>query len=278
MTASAQPPRTRAWIGPWRPGNRVGRAVLRWAGAADPVVSARWWPAVAAAVGAVPLLAGYAAGSSLHQLLTAILLAPLFLACLTRDRLGRAVGVVAVAFGAHSALAIVLSARDPVGAAAILPGAAAYWERTWLWVSTGEDAEYRWATWGPAHALLLVGVPVSAYTSFGVIPLAHGFEQVDLMNYYVGRLAALSESPARAVVFGWHPWSVLRGLAYTVLVFEVASWSLERLSGRVLSTRRRRVSRWVAGIGLAVADAAAKLALAPLVREQLSANLGPGAV
>jgi hypothetical protein len=278
MSAPAHPPRGRAWVWPWRPGDRVGRTVLRWAAAAAPVVSSRWWPAAAAAVGAVPLLAGYAAGSSLHQPLTALLIAPLFLACVTGDRLGRAVGVVVVALGVHSALAIVLSARDPAGAAAILPGAAAYWDRTWLWVATGEDAEYRWATWGPAHALLLIGVPVSAYTSFGVIPFAHGVEQVDLMNYYVGRLAALSESPARAVVFGWHPWSVLRGLAYTVLVFEVASWSLERLSGRVLSTRRRRLGRWAAGLGLAGADAVAKLALAPLVREQLCSNLGPGAV
>ena len=273
MATPAPPASGRAWVWPWRPGDRVGRAAFRCAVAADPVVSGRWWPVVATAAGAVPLLAGYAAGSALHQPAAAVLLAPLFLACLARDRLGRAVAVVAVAFGAHSALAIVLSARDPVGAAAVLPGAAAYWERTWLWVATGRDVEYRWTTWAPAHALLLVGVPASAYTSFGVIPFAYGFEQVDLMNYYVGRLAAVSESPARAVVFGWHPWSVLRGLAYTVLVFEVSSWSLERLSGRPLSTSRRRAGRWAVGIGLALADAAVKLALAPVVREQLFANL-----
>lgn len=190
---------------------------------------------------------------------------------------GRRPRQAGVAFGAHSALAILLSARDPAGAAAVLPGAAAYWERTWLWVSTGEDVEYRWSVWAPVHALMLAGVPASAYPSFGVVPFAYGFEQVDLMNYYVGRLAAVSESPAVAVLFGWHPWSVLRGLAYTVLVFEAASWSLERLTGRPLSTRRRRIARWSAGVGLAVADAVVKLALSPFIREQLFANLGPGA-
>ncbi|MDB5306505.1 MAG: hypothetical protein JWO38_707 [Gemmataceae bacterium] len=264
------------WVWPWRPGGQVGRVVLRWAGAADPLTFGRWWPAAAAAVGAVPILLGYAAGSALHQPATAVLITPLFLACLARDRLGRAVGVVALVFGAHSAVAIVLSARDPAGAAAVLPGSEAYWQRTWLWVSTGEDLEYRWAEWLPAHALLLLVVPLGAYTSFGTVPLATGLEQVDLMNYYVGRLAAVSESPAGAVLFGWHPWSVLRGLAYTVLVFEVASWSLERLSGRPLSTRRRRARRWVCGIGLALLDGAAKFALSPVIRDQLFANLLPG--
>jgi hypothetical protein len=267
-----------AWIWPWRPGERVGRAILRWTAAADPVVSARAWPLVAAVVGAVPVLAGYAVGSPLHQPLTALLMAPLFLACLARDRLGRAVGVVGVVFVAHSAVAVALSASDPAGSAAILPGAAAYWDRTWLWVSTGADHEYRWTGWAPAHALQLVVVPALGYASLGVVPFAAGLEQVDLMNYYVGRLAAASESPARAVALGWHPWSVLRGLAFTVLVFELASWSLQRLSGVTLSTRRRRLARVAAGVALAALDAAVKFALAPVVREQLFANLRPGVV
>jgi hypothetical protein len=238
-------------------------------------VFGRWWLVATIAIGALPVLIGYAAGSALHQPVTAVLLAMLFVACVARDRLGRAIGVVVTVMGTHSIVVIALSAHDPA-TSAVLPGSEAYWGRTWQWVSTGVDEEYRWAEWLPAHALLLVGVPIGAYTSFGAIPFAYGLEQVDLMNYYVGRLVAVSDSPVVAVAFGWHPWSIIRGLAYTVLVFEVASWSLGRLSGRSLSTYRRRVSRWVVGIGLAVLDGAVKFALAPVVREQLFANLQAG--
>jgi hypothetical protein len=178
--------------------------------------------------------------------------------------------------GTHSAFAIALSASDPARAAAVLPGCESYWLRTWQWVVTGEDQEYRWVNWLPAHALLLAVVPLGAYTSFGAVPFANGIEQVDLMNYYVGRLIGMSESPTLAVLLGWHPWSVLRGLAYMVLVFEIASLSLERLTGRAFSTRRRRVRRWICGLALVLLDGAVKLSLAPIIRDQLFANLGAG--
>jgi hypothetical protein len=161
----------------------------------------------------------------------------------------------------------------------MLPGAAGYWDKTWHWVRTGEDvAEYRWADWLPAHLLLLVVVPALAYPSLGLVPFAAGLQQVDLMNFYVGQLARVSDRPALAVLLGWHPWSVLRGLAYTVLVFEAASWALARVTGRPLSTPRRRAARWALGLGLAVADALAKYSLAPVVRDQLFANLDPDAL
>jgi hypothetical protein len=264
------------WIWPWRPGRRVGRQLLRWADAVAPIALGRRWALAAIAVGAVPALVGYLCGSTLHQPATALLLALLFFACLARDRLGRAIGLVTLVIGAHSAVVIALSARDPAGAAVILPGSEAYWQRTWSWIATGEDQEYRWSEWLPAHALLLVVVPLGAYTSFGAIPFASGIEQVDLMNFYVGRLAAMSESPTLAVVLGWHPWSVVRGVAYTVLVFEVASWSLERLSGCPLSTRKRRTQRWMCGISLVLLDGVVKLTLSPVIRDCLFANLRPG--
>jgi hypothetical protein len=250
--------------------------VLRLADAALPLAFSRWWAALAIAAGAIPILLGYWSSSSLHQPVTALLLTPLFLSCLVRDRLGRAISLAALVIGSHSALAIALTASDPARAAAILPGSDPYWQRTWQWVLTGEDREYRWAHWLPAHALLLLVVPLGAYTSFGAVPLASGIEQVDLMNYYVGRLVAMSESPTVAVLLGWHPWSVLRGLAYTVLVFEIASLSLQGLTGRVLSTRRRRTGRWVRGLVLVLLDGAVKLSLAPIIRDQLFANLRSG--
>src|SRR3954469_1471869 len=118
--------------------------LFRLAGLARPVLAARAWPAVALLVGTLPLALGYLVGSPLHQLATALLLAPLFWACVCEDRLGQAVAVTGLVLGAHSALAIALAARDPAGAAAVLPGAAGYWDQTHHWVRTGDDPEYQW--------------------------------------------------------------------------------------------------------------------------------------
>jgi hypothetical protein len=263
----------------WLPAGRpLGDRIFRLAGVARPVMACRAWPVVAIAVGVVPLLAGYLVGSPLHQLVTGLLLAPLFWACVCEDRLGRAIAVTGLVLGAHSAVAIAIAARDPVGAAAILPGAADYWDQTRHWLQTGDDPEYQWGTWLPRHLVLFAAAIVCGVVTLGLVLFARGVEQLDLMNFYVGRMAAQSDSPLVAILCGWHPWSILRGLAYTVLVFEVASWTLSKLTGRTLSTPRRRAARWALGIGLAVADGLAKLYLAPVIRDQLIGNLHPDAV
>jgi hypothetical protein len=263
----------------WLPAGRpLGDRIFRLAGFARPVMSWRAWPIVAILVGMVPIGIGYLIGTSLHQVITGLLLAPLFWACVCEDRLGRAIALTGLVLGAHSAVAISLSACDPAGAAKILPGAADYWDQTRHWVQTGEDPEYQWANWLPAHLTLFVAAIGCGVATLGLVAFARGVEQVDLMNFYVGRMAAQSDSPIVAILCGWHPWSILRGLAYTVLVFEAASWALSRVTGRPLSTPRRRAARWALGVGLAVADGLAKLFLAPVIREQLFGNLDPYAV
>jgi hypothetical protein len=253
----------------------MGRQLLAFAGAARPLVTGWRWPFVALAAGAAPLALGYTLGTPFHQAATALLLAPLFWACVRDDRQGRAVALVVLVIGTHSALAILLSAVDPDRAARVLPGSEAYWQQTWHWVRTGDDPEYVLFTWLPTHLLLLFGVALCAYTSLGLLPFIYGIGQVDLMNFYVGRLMVASEQPALALAAGWHPWSVLRGLGYTFLVYEVASLSLERLSGVKLSTVRRRRLRWAAALGFCVADGVVKFGTLGLVREVLFTNLPP---
>jgi hypothetical protein len=69
----------------------------------------------------------------------------------------------------------------------------------------------------------------------------------------------------------------LRGTAYTVLVFAAASWVLERVTGRRISTPARHRWRFALGTGLAVADGLAKLWLAPIVRDSLAGTVWPDA-
>jgi hypothetical protein len=235
------------------------------------------WPALAVALGLGPLTLGYVLGTSLHHLLMALVLAPLFWACVCEDRLGKALLLVALVVGSHSALAIGLSAFDPAGAARVLPQADDYWQQTLHWVRTGEDAHYEPANWLPDHLLLLLGLLAASYTSLGLLPFTRGVQQLDLMNFYVGRLMACSRDPAVALAAGWHPWSFLRGLGYTLLIFEVASLSLERFSGQTLSTPQRRWLRWGVGLGCCFGDALLKLAVRDLIRSTLLSNLLPEA-
>jgi hypothetical protein len=235
----------------------------------------RSWPISALLTGTLPPTVGYAFGSALHQPVTGLLLATGCLSCVWRDQLCRALLLVAIVMGAHSCVAILLSLHDPAGAAAMLAGSQAYWEQTRTWLRTGDDPEYQLAVWLPLHLLLFGSIVIGGGLTLGVAPLVEGVQHVDLMNFYVGRLVAQSESPLRVLLFGWHPWSILRGLACTVLVFECASWTLERVTRKTVTTSSRRSTRLVLSAALAVADALTKSSLAPIVREQLYQNLWP---
>jgi hypothetical protein len=225
----------------------------------------------------IPLAASYAWAIPGHGLATSALLSPLFLACIRYDLQLRAAGILALALGGHCIFAIALTTWDPDRAASILPGAEHYWQQTVHWIRTGEDPEYELANWVPAHILLLVGLALFSYTSLGFVPFLRGIHQADLMNYYVGRLLTVSESGTTAVLVGWHVWSIMRGLAYTILIYEIASLSLERLGGRTLSSPRRRFIRLAVGLGLCAGDGIFKFFLLGPVREVLFDNLATAA-
>ncbi len=263
----------RYWVWPCRLNAPTARAILRAASFAEPLVRGLRWLPTAIAVGAIPILLASVLGTSFHQTLTGLLLVPLLLACVVQDRFVRGIAIVVTVIGVHSFIAITLSATDPERAAMILDGSAPYWERTRHWIVTGDDPEYRWRTWLPAHLQLAVGVPLTGYLSLGAIPLSIGVREVDLMNFYVGRLIATSDHPGIAIACGWHPWSIARGLGYAVLLFEVVSWSLTRMVRVELSTRRRRQFRWALGFALAILDAVLKLGISPYIRDQLFANM-----
>jgi len=228
-------------------------------------------PALAVVIGTVPVMLAAWIGSS-HQILAAALLFPLFLGSVAADRPARGLALVGLCFFAHNALTITLAAHDPAIAAA-LPEAADYWTRQRAWITTGRDPEYEVMNWLPAHAQLFGAVGLFSFLSMGFITFVQGFYEVDLMNFYVGRLVAHSDSWVPAVLLGWHPWSVLRGLCYLVFTWEIASWSLARMTGRALSTPERRLMRWLAAVGLFAADCFTKLAMLDFVRRTLASNL-----
>lgn len=272
--AAADCARRPFWIWPLRSPAAVGHPLLRGAersGGAFASVPRCLLAGVL--VGAVPPLLAYALSLPVAHVLTALLLVCLLAAAAVRDTTAGAVGVVAVAIVAQSAVNVSLAAADPEGLAAVLPSGRAYWEESRHWIVTGENPEYELRSWLPAHVQLLGGITLLSYVSFGLTPLVLGLEQVDMMNYYVGRLVANSESPWLAVAVGWHPWSLLRGIGCVILLFEVLSLSFERLTATQFSTRRRRLARWTAGIAFLVLDGVVKYTCMEPVRTVLEENL-----
>lgn len=232
----------------------------------------RTWPLAAVLIGVLPLLVARATGGAWHQLASGLLLFPLFLAAVRSDRTVRGLAIVGLCFASHNAVAIGLAAQT-AEVAGLFPDGADYWAKQQIWITTGTDPEYQVINWLPAHLQLFAGIILYCFLSLGMVAFIQGFYEVDLMNFYVGRLIASSDSLAPALLLGWHPWSALRGLCYLLLTWEVASWSLARMTGRTISTPERRLLRWLAAVGFFAADCVVKLAMLEPVRRTLADNL-----
>jgi len=233
----------------------------------------RWWLA-ATACGVVPLLLGALLGTSAHQYAMAVGLFVLLIAALREDQPWWALGALAVGFASHNAVAIALAASAPERAAACMPDGAGYLAAQLEWIRTGQDPEYDWVNWVPAHLHLLVGMTLMALTSMGLLVLVQGVYEVDLMNYYVGQVIAQSSDPVIALFAGWHPWSAIRGFCYVLLTVEVASLSLSWWTGRTLGTRRAHLWRWGGALTFFALDMAVKWLTLDVVRSALASTLG----
>jgi hypothetical protein len=221
----------------------------------------------------VPCIVSYGLGVPGHQAVSALALTPLCLPCVRRDAWLQGMSLIALAFAAHCAVVITLSQVDAYGVGAILPDATAYWHKRLLWVTTGDDPEYHWANWVPAHVRLLSGTTLSSYTSLDALTFYEGFYEVDLMNFYTAQLLRQSHSQPLALATGWHIWSLLRGLGYLCITFEVTSLALQHLLRTPLSPWSRRRRRWGLGLALILADCLAKAVLLEPVRSTLYTNL-----
>lgn len=251
----------------------VSRRIGRLAVASEPFCRGwRWFPSAVLA-GGLPVAIAMVFRSPFHQLTTAIVLMLLCLGLAWRDAWWTGVATIGIAFATHCGIAIFLAHSNPVAAAEMFPDGADYWQKQHSWIRTGVDVEYELSAWVPAHAQLLIGSTVFSFTSLGAVTFYHGMYEVDLMNYYTGQLLNHSQNGPLALVLGWHVWSVLRGLGYTILSFELVSLALQVFSQRQLVTWGRRGWRFGLGLLFLLGDGVVKATLMESVRLQLFENL-----
>ena len=224
-------------------------------------------------IGAAPLLLFFGLGVYGHQWVSAIGLSTLCLGFVAKDRWWQCIAAISLAFIAHSLLAIALVRSAPERSSVILPKAEAYWEQQHQWITTGVNEEYEVSSWFPAHVQMFFGITIFSFTSFGAVVFHDGFVQVDMMNFYNARLALQSESQVQAIGFGWHLWSIMRGLGYLFVTYEMISLSYQCFARQTNSTWDRRRLRWALGISCLTADCVIKYFAVEAVRLRLHENL-----
>lgn len=137
-----------------------------------------------------------------------------------------------------------------------------YRDEMLVWVRTGQGAESDPGTFLPRHALHAGVFAAASAASGGVLSMPMGAVLTNSMGEYVGALAAQSARPVVSAVLAWHPWAVIRVVAFVLLGVLLSAWSLARADRRVFSLRPHRL--WIAAaVVMLVLDVALKALLAP---------------
>ena len=218
-------------------------------------------PAVLApfAVAAATLLGGRAA----LPILATVAVYPVMASLVVRGREGAAAAAVLLWAAALSASVIVVSARAPERAGALIIHGPAYRDEMFAFIRTGRGREGDPARYLPQHAAHLAAFTALTALSGGLLGITLGAILVAFMSYYVGALAAAGGAPWLAFALGWPPYALMRVVAYVLLGVALSRPILSRVTGRSIPFERRRAF-YLAAVALLLADVAFKGLLAPI--------------
>ncbi|MFO0976157.1 MAG: hypothetical protein U0996_07135 [Planctomycetaceae bacterium] len=239
----------------------------------QPFVSGWRWVFFSLFAGFVPCLVAVIFQSTWHQPITAFLLTLLVIPLAGANRWREGLATIVLVFASHSVIAIAAACLDPGYAGPTFPGGPEYWDRQRLWIETGTDEEYRVRDWAPEHALLLAGTTVVSFTSFGGLTFHHGLHEVDLMNFYNGQLISFSKNGFVALALGWHLWSILRGVGYTLLSFQLVALAVQFLAMKLVCSRAEHIRHILYGLAFLLLDAGVKSVMTSWVQQRLLDNL-----
>lgn len=140
-----------------------------------------------------------------------------------------------------------------------------YQESMRQWVESGMGKESTPSQFLPEHAWHLLLFCVLCYLTIGFLGLVMGAILLNYMNAYVAWV--VTHGGWEGFILGWHPWAVIRVLAYLALGVFLAS--------RRMGKRPPPFLLWV-GLGGVLMDALIKALLAPSYGRLLKALLFSG--
>ena len=158
--------------------------------------------------------------------------------------------------------ATLLSYARPAQTGALFLRGESYRAEMFEWVMTGRGAESTPSQFIPQQAGHAVLFAALALATGGVAAMPMGAMLMNYMGHYVGTLAAASRRPALTLLLAWHPWAVIRVMAFVVIGVVLSAPLLSRLGRWPVDRRAARALLLWAAAGL-VADVVLKTLLAP---------------
>jgi hypothetical protein len=137
-----------------------------------------------------------------------------------------------------------------------------YQEQMFHWIKTGVGAEGNPLQFIPQHLIHFIIFCVLSAISAGFLSLLMGAVLMNYMSFYVGSLIAASSDTFKAVLMGWHPWSIIRVASYVMLGVILAEPLICKITKRDYNYFEVRPYFWIAITGIAV-DILMKALLAP---------------
>ena len=117
---------------------------------------------------------------------------------------------------------ILFTVAEPERAADLIPRGSVYWAEMKPWLLTGVGKESTPSDFIPEHLLHVSAFLLLALVSGGWAALVLGALLMGYMSFYVGQVVLLAEVPLAAGVLAWHPWALMRVVAFVILGVSVA--------------------------------------------------------
>lgn len=144
----------------------------------------------------------------------------------------RVVGSLLVWAVLCSATVITLTQWMPDRAAAVIPNGPAYWQEMQPYVEQGTGPEATPSQFIPQHVLHLTAFVVLAALTGGWGGLVLGSLLLGYMSFYVAQVVHHADHGLVAALVAWHPWSVLRVIAFVIFGVSLARLVLEGIGWR----------------------------------------------
>ncbi len=218
----------------------------------------------------IAILLGLFLGRWLLPLVQAAVFFPLFLHLLRRGPWSRVVGVSLLWALVTTAVMILLSWKLPAYAEPRILLAESYRLEMFTWIATGQGPEGDIRQFLPQHILHFLVFAAATALSAGFLGLVMGSVLMNYMSFYVGSLLVESNGDPLIWLIGWHPWAVVRVVAFIIAATVLSSLSLDRVG--VVETNWEKTRRYLAlALGLLLLDVLLKWVLAPYWQQWLAA-------
>lgn len=136
-----------------------------------------------------------------------------------------------------------------------------YTQEMFHWIRTGDGTESRPRVFLVEHAVHLVIFAALSLVTASLASIFFGTVLLNYMAYYVATVIQAAGGAPLAVAMAWHPWSMLRIVAFILIGVVLAEPLLARIRPGKVSAAGR--GRWLlVALGGLVVDAAMKAALA----------------